>query len=337
MEIIVVQLLLALILFFIVNWIGKYSYSIGYMSIEMFVKSDDAPAFNFVVRILTPVVYLLLVASALYLLDLDAYVYNFYAVSLYYIVIRLVVNLLTGRGLLLNWYKQIFYWCGIMVLSYYTYEKIIITKKNLIPDFTTLSNELWIIVLIFLYQIFNRVNFSNRGTIKRKDSYLRYQFSKFSKEYGVIINSLENKKLIILAYSILINENFNRPYVVRFLEKVSFFLTRKPHTLGIMQVQSNKMITDRESVLLGVEKIKNNYIELIGNPRRGPLIMIDSPEEDENTLNYTIEYHLQSDLIELYNGGSEYQSAINQLMDLIENNFFEGNQDKLMDGIRRNI
>ena len=43
MEITIVQIVLGIILFFIVNWIGKHSYSIGYMGISMFTKAEESP------------------------------------------------------------------------------------------------------------------------------------------------------------------------------------------------------------------------------------------------------------------------------------------------------
>lgn len=268
LDIVIVQVILGCSLFLIVNWIGKHSYSVGYISLSIFVRIDEAPAFNFIIRILTPVIYLLIIASILYGLGLDRYTNGFYMVSLYYVFIRLAVNLLTDRWRLLNWGKQLFYWFSIMILSYYTYEKIIIAKTNLLPDFSNLANELWIIIIVFVYNIFNKIEISSERTIKRKENYLESKFTKFKREYGGIINSLNNRRLIALAYSILIYENFNRPYIIRILERILFSLNGKPRTLGIMQVRTDKYITDRKSVSLGVDILKNSYNYLIKNPKK---------------------------------------------------------------------
>ncbi|WP_020603137.1 hypothetical protein [Spirosoma spitsbergense] len=335
-DIIIVQIFLGFLLFFIINWIGKHSYSIGYMSISMFVEKDTAPALNFIIRVLSPVVYLLLVASIIYFFNLDKYTKNFYMVSIYYVIIRLAINLINGRGLLLNWYRQFLYWAGIILTSYYGYEKIIITKKNLIPDFTTLANELWIIIFIFLYQVFERIEFSQEGTISRKRNYIQTQYLKLSKEYNPIIVTLKNEKLIIMAYSILIYENFNRPYFIRKLENLSFSLLKKPHTLGIMQVYSEKIINDRESVILGVKRLKELYAKLIIDPRREFGILVGSPEEDEETINNTLEYFLKNDLIESHNGGSSYFIGISELMKTISDIFYKESTVKLIDGLGNN-
>ena len=158
MEIIIVQFTLGIILFFLINWIGKHSYSIGYMEISIFVKAEEAPALNFLIRVFTPIVYLIIISSGLYYFHLDKYVINIYLVNIYYIVFRLFFNLITNRSKLLDWYRQILYWTTIVIISYLFYDKIIRIKENILPDFTTIANELWIIILVFIFQITNNIN-----------------------------------------------------------------------------------------------------------------------------------------------------------------------------------
>lgn len=103
--IILLQFGLGILLFFIINIIGRHSYSIGYVSVSVFAKVEEAPAFNYLIRVLTPTIFLIITESILYGLKLDNFVRDFYFVSLYYILFRLVFNVLTGRLLLLNWYR----------------------------------------------------------------------------------------------------------------------------------------------------------------------------------------------------------------------------------------
>lgn len=200
----IIQIGLGVLLFFIINWIGKHSYSIGYMSISVFAKVEEAPAFNFLIRVLTPTVYLIISASILYSLKLDKYISQFYLVSLYYIIFRLSFNLLTGRGLLLNWYRQLLYWVAILVVSYFAYTKLIISRENLLPDFTTLANELWIIILIFLFHITNNVRLSSNGTIQRKEKYLTTMVNSFKSKFGDIVDEkVSNEQIKGLIYAVL--------------------------------------------------------------------------------------------------------------------------------------
>ena len=51
---------LAVALFFIVNWIGARAISVGYMQMDIVIQEDTAPAFNFLFKVLAPVVFLVL-------------------------------------------------------------------------------------------------------------------------------------------------------------------------------------------------------------------------------------------------------------------------------------
>jgi hypothetical protein len=237
------------------------------MEISIFVKTEEAPALNFLIRVLTPIVYIIIVSTSLYYFGLDKFVWNIYLVNIYYIIFRLIFNLATNRGLLLNWYRQFLYWTAIVVISYFTYEKLIKVKANILPDFTTVANELWIIILIFIFQVANNLRFSQEATQKRKDKYLKSRYHYFKRFYGQLIKDLTNNEILeSIVYAIIIYEDFNRPKIARQVENLKFKLTKKPHTLGVMQVRSDKLISDLESVKIGTEKIVNAYKKYLENP-----------------------------------------------------------------------
>lgn len=62
------------------------------MEISIFVKTEEAPALNFLIRVLAPIVYIIIVSSILYYFGLDKYVWNIYLVNIYYIIFRLLFN-----------------------------------------------------------------------------------------------------------------------------------------------------------------------------------------------------------------------------------------------------
>ncbi|MCB8999402.1 MAG: hypothetical protein H6540_04945 [Bacteroidales bacterium] len=316
METLIVQIVLGIGLFFIINWIGKHSYSIGYMEISIFVKTEEAPALNFLIRVLTPIVYIIIVSTILYYFKLDKYVWNIYLVNVFYIAFRLLFNLITNRGLLLNWSRQFLYWIAIVVISYFTYFKLIKVKANILPDFTTISNELWIIILIFIFQVFNNLRFSKDTTQKRKDNYLKSRYNHFKRLYGELIADItKNQILESITYAILIYEDFNRPKVARFIEKIKFLLSRKPHTLGVMQVRSEKPITDFESVKLGTKKVVEAYNEYVLN-------------NNEKSSEY-VDWFAKRHIIENYNTGSRYLSEVSELTEIIKNTFYNDSVDSL--------
>ena len=316
MDILLIQILLGIGLFFLINWIRKHSYSIGYMEISMFVKTEEAPALNFLIRVLTPVVYIIIVSTILYYFGLDKYVWNIFFVNIYYIIFRLIFNLLTNRGLLLNWYRQFLYWGAIVVISYFTYDKLIKEKANILPDFTTVANELWIIILIFVFQVTNNIRLSKDGTVKRKQKYLKSRLNYFRKLYGNKIREItQNEVLEAITYAILIYEDFNRPKLARVIENIKFILTQKPHTLGVMQVSTTKFLTDNESVILGTTKIVAAY----------KLYLQKTSEENEEYY----EWSVMSQIIGDYNTGTSYGYEVTELAQTIKDEFYKGTNDTL--------
>ena len=302
-----IHLILSFILFLIVNWIGKHSISVGYMQLSMFLRNDEAPAFNLLFRVLTPIIFILIISYIFYSLELDYLVISIYNVIIYYFVIRFIVNILFGRSKLVNWPRQIIMASISVISGYFIYQSIIITKSNLMPDFSTISNELWLIVIIFVYQLFNKISVPNEATKKRKNSYLISRYNLYSSKYDSIIKSkVVDKKIEALIYSILLYEAFNRPKVVRLIENIVFRF-KKSGTLGIMQVTSSKMIGDKKSVELGIEKILNDY-------KRIKLRI----EEEEFSEEYLFRHTISQ-----YNSGSEYLDEICELFDIITQNFYK--------------
>ena len=169
----------------------------------MFLKVEEAPAFNFLFRIISPIVYLFIVSTILYKIRLDRFVTNIYFISIYYILFRLAFNLIINRGLLMNWYRQFLYWISIISISYFAYTEIIYKKENILPDFETVSNELWIIILIFIFHTLNQIRFSSDKTIQRKENYLKSRLSNFKEKYDDLVNEkISNDKLKSIAFAI---------------------------------------------------------------------------------------------------------------------------------------
>lgn len=316
MEIHLVQIGLGIGLFFLINWIGKHSYSIGYMEISVFVKTEEAPALNFLIRVLTPIVYIIIVSSVLYYFGLDKYVWNIYLVNIYYILFRLIFNLITNRGLLLNWYRQFLYWTAIVIISFISYEKLISVKANILPDLTTMANELWIIIFIFIFQIANNLRFSQEATQKRKDNYLKSRYNHFKRLYGQLIKELTNNEILeSIVYAILIYEDFNRPVIARKIENIKFKVTKKPHTLGVMQVRTDKFINDYESIVKGSKIIIDEYRNYI-------------KELEDNSYEFYDEI-ARSRIISKYNTGESYSKEVFELNILILRNFYNDTKDTL--------
>lgn len=326
-EVHLLQMFLAILLFFLINWIGRHSFSVGYMQISMFLKVEEAPAFNFLFRVISPIVYLFFTSTILYKLGLDKYVTDFYFVSIYYVLFRLIFNLVTNRGLLMNWFRQFIYWLAIISISYFSYVEIIYKKENILPDFTTIANELWIIILVFMFHVMNQIRVSSDNTIKRKENYLKSRFVFFEKKYGTLINEkVENDKLKAITYALMIYEDFNRPKAIRLLENIRFFMTKKRHSLGVMQVQSDRYINDKESVELAIEKLKLAHNKALNKKK---ISDIHNHHEDNG---WSYEWSIERKIVSDYNRDNMYVHEISTLTESIFDNFFPKNKTYLTPG-----
>lgn len=61
---IAMHLVLAIILFLLVNWIGRHAIDFGYVSTSLFEEPNESVALNFFIRALSPAVFIILVSSA---------------------------------------------------------------------------------------------------------------------------------------------------------------------------------------------------------------------------------------------------------------------------------
>lgn len=135
-------IILGIILFFTVNFIGKYSKGFGYSEIKFDIHSDELVGFNFILRILTPVVFTILVSSAFFYFKWDYLVTNIYLLVVYSFAFRTLWNLVHNRTQLINWYAQIGYASLAIAATYLAYEHLILPKTPLFPDLETIANEL---------------------------------------------------------------------------------------------------------------------------------------------------------------------------------------------------
>ena len=246
----------AIFIFLIINWIGEKSVSIGYMQMSIVVEEESYPAFNFLFKAIAPVIIMILFVALAQAVHFDSFTVHCYLIVVYYWIIRVCVVILYGRGSLTNWITQLFYWISSIGLSIYIYNRLIDKVDKILPDPESLRDEMWILIILFLYSTFNKMTFGRTGTLKRKEMYLNKTYTHLKSKYDKTISKeCCNYFFIQVIYAIMIYENFNRPKIVRWIEYIHFWITKKPHTLGIMQVTSSKWINDEQSISLATDKI----------------------------------------------------------------------------------
>lgn len=316
----IIHFLFAILLFFIMNWIGKNSISIGYMQLSVVFETDSAPAFNFIFKVLGPVVYLILCILLFQSLELNILVKNCYFIVIYYWAFRFIWNIITNRWKLFNWSQQFLYWFSSIGISYWIYSSVK-DINSILPKGDDLIGEMWILIIAFLYAVINKVNFGEYKSLKRKDNYLQSRYEKFKAKYnGIIQSAFNNSFYEALTYAIMIYEDFNRPYLIRKIEDLRFRITKKPHTLGIMQVKTDRYINDEQSLRLAIAKIKNDNNAYI-NQERENAIRGGNPNPVINNIIY--KNCLISHIADKYNGGDpKYKGEITDIFDKINQLYY---------------
>lgn len=293
----------AIVLFLFTNWFGKKSLDYGYYQFS-FYEDDSNPAFNILYRAISPVVFIFILSYILHILNFG-YIDNIYYVVIYSCIIRIIFILATKRSRLINWIIFSITSIASIVISYIAYVNFILTREFLIPTKEDIATTLWFGFIGWIYKVVNDTSyFSNKS--KRDRNYILYMRDIFYNKFSRIINDIcknEEEKNIVL--SVLIYENFNRHIFIRILEKFMFF-TKKVKTTGIMQVSSEKYLSDEESI------------------QQGALILISEYRKNKEKLNqeeeYDIDYSSRRNSIKRYNPDIRYIDDVLGIYDILEAN-----------------
>ncbi len=103
--------------------------------------------------------------------------------------------------------------------------------------------------------------------------YVTHCYCKFRKKYTVCVASTGlDKKQCTIMYAVMIAESANNPRIYRLIEACIQKATGRVMTTGIMQIRSDKLLSDHASILLAADTIrkfgpasyKKSYIKHVG-------------------------------------------------------------------------
>ena len=303
-----IQAVIAGVIFFVTNWLGGHTpVDRGYVTLSLIAADDTMPAFNFVFKTLTPLVqYILFIALFQIVTPLAFLLANSYMIIVYYWLYRGLYYILRGAFYLANWLVFFLYAIVSIGLAMWIYG-FVESVDSILPGKEALRDQLWILIAIFVYQVVNGLQINRTGTEDRKRRYALRKYHEFVKKYsGVVDAYCEHVVDADLLYAIMIVENYNRPPLVRMVENLKFRISHKRMSLGIMQVQTDKMIDDKESIKQAADIIVKLREEYIGDKNR---IEIGTP----GTLCGYIEFVARK-----YNGGDwDYVNEVREIFETI--------------------
>ena len=281
------------------------------------LQDDTAPLFNYLFKVIAPIVYIILLAVLFQSLGYDCLCEHLYLVVIYYWIFRFLYITVRGQLPLLNWKVQILYWFSSIALAVWV-DSMIDKVDSVLPSPQALLEQFWILIILFLYSIFNKMNFSRKGAEQRIKNYTYHKVDMFKRKFGNVIDKQFSSDFYkAVVYSIMVYEDFNRPAVARFIERMLFHCSKKPHTYGIMQVTSLKPLSDEESVVKACEKIRADVVSFLP----------DMPFYDENSI-YLSE--IANKIFSLYNpGDEEYHNQTAQVYENITARYYTSLPDDM--------
>lgn len=261
MTLLLTHLALALILFFLVNWIGKHAVDFGYVSTTLFEEPNESIALNFFIRAMSPAVFIVALSAIAVATGYDDLRIGIFWVAVYYYVIRAMIILLLNRQRLVNWTRFIGHALVGVAAATLAYKYLILPNRSLVPDLNSAGNELWLAIIAFLYAVANKVLLPGGPGARRRNNFIHRHYRQAREEFGSIIDGKIKPELLrLITYSILIYEDYCRPPAVRQLERAAWWKDRR--TTGIMQVSANIPLSDVQSVERGTDLLLESWSRL---------------------------------------------------------------------------
>lgn len=259
MVLIAAHIILALVLFRLVNWIGEHATDFGYGSTTLFEEPNESLALNFFIRALAPAVFMVALSAAAVASGYAELRLGIYWIAIYYYTLRAIYIFAVNMQQLISWSRFFVHSLFGLGAAWLSYNSLILPNRSLLPDLDAAGNELWLAIFAFLYTAANKVTVSGGPGDRRRNAFIAQKYENSKILYGELIDQrVSGNQLKLIIYAVLIYEDYCRPPSVRLLERLCFWKAMR--TTGVMQVASSTPLTDVESVVLGVEKLLASWL-----------------------------------------------------------------------------
>ena len=240
--IVIYEILLALLLFIIMEVIKNKT-------------KEDSLIYLF------PNIYIILVASIFTSLKN----YTLIILILYLLLDIINTYVLTQKESLIEdsiYFKNILitFIIGLIIYNFY-----LLPVDNAFFNINDFKNFIWVLVILYLYQLFKNSNIKDKKIIKNNydkhfKEYVILNYAKFKNKYSYLIK-VKNKDIENVLYSMLIYESLVNSGLNKYLKRIRNRINQV-NIYGIMNVNSNHFITDEESIVIVKDKLVKKYHHL---------------------------------------------------------------------------
>lgn len=287
----ITNIAVALILYFGNGILGKLKSNsnglFNYASFSFDRVNQANFADHFFQKIVHPAILIAVVASVLQYFQLNNIARELWLVVPLYWIFRIIHIVIWDISAFTNW-KYEFTSMIISILIgegtlFLIVRPLIDAGESIFIDQTAFRDAFWFAALSYLAKLTWDISkatltgYSVFPSEKRAKTILK-RYEHFNNIYGKLIekklndnyefdNENQRKHFLCLFYSIMIYEDHCRPKAIRFVEYiVKLFCWNRTMSLGIMQVQSKRIISSKTSIDLAINKIYTTFINS-KNPR----------------------------------------------------------------------
>ena len=274
----------SLILFFLNGLFGniqlnlKDLFKYGKFTFES--NTETSFAGNFFQKIVNPAIYLAIICAVLQNFPSIELIPSTRLIVPFYWVLRFFHIIIKNLISFINWKYELFSLFVSLALSGCTFHFLVVplstSNKPIFIDVEAFRDAFWFAAIAYLAKMIweiSKKHFESESVFpdQQRSDILSRRFYKFNNRYGYHIDNCISKKCLsispehieffkCLIFAIMIYEDYCRPPIVRGGEYFwKFFNPRKTMSLGIMQVQSSKIINNLQSISLAIEKLYDAF------------------------------------------------------------------------------
>lgn len=149
---------------------------------------------------------------------------------------------------------------GLIIYNFY-----LLPVDNAFFNINEFKNFVWMLVILYLYQLFKNSNMKDKKIIKNNydkhfKEYVILNYAKFKNRYSYLIK-VKNKDIENVLYSMLIYESLVNSGLSKYLKRIRNRINQV-NIYGIMNINSNHFITDEESIVIVKDKLVKKYHHL---------------------------------------------------------------------------
>ena len=149
---------------------------------------------------------------------------------------------------------------GLIIYNFY-----LLPVDNAFFNINEFKNFIWVLVILYLYQLFKNSNIKDKKIIKNNydkhfKEYVILNYAKLKNRYSYLIK-VKNKDIENVLYSMLIYESLVNSGLSKYFKRIRNRINQV-NIYGIMNVNSNHFITDEESIVIVKDKLVKKYHHL---------------------------------------------------------------------------